>query len=115
MEGNIRPRLVHAGELIEGFGADAFPALGGYQRTYAKPAAQVLLLGRDDDPVLASWRYGLGKAVAFTSDLSGRWGRRWVSGRPSGASSRRWPAGPCAAAGASPSCPDSSGTDSAAR
>jgi Ca-activated chloride channel family protein len=28
--------------------------------------------------VLVSWRYGLGKAVAFTSDLSGRWGRRWV-------------------------------------
>ena len=78
VEGNIRPRQVYAGELIEGFGADAFPALGGYQRTYAKPAAQVLLLGRDEDPVLVSWRYGLGKAVAFTSDLSGRWGRRWV-------------------------------------
>ena len=57
------------------------------------------------------------------------WARRWrsppispaagagagSSGRTSGASSRRWPAGPCAAAGASPSCPDSSGTDSAAR
>ena len=78
VEGNIRPRLVQTGEPIEGLGADAFPALGGYQRTYAKPAAQVLLAGRDDDPVLASWRYGLGKAVAFTSDLSGRWGRRWV-------------------------------------
>jgi hypothetical protein len=38
----------------------------------------VLLAGPDDDPLLVSWRYGLGKAVAFTSDLSGRWGRRWV-------------------------------------
>ncbi|MGH8665927.1 MAG: FixH family protein, partial [Burkholderiales bacterium] len=28
--------------------------------------------------LLVSWRYGLGRAVAFTSDLSGRWGRRWV-------------------------------------
>jgi len=78
VEGNIRPRRVDAGELIQGFGADAFPVLGGYQRTFAKPAAQVLLAGRDDDPLLVSWRYGLGKAVAFTSDLSGRWGRRWV-------------------------------------
>ncbi len=78
VEGDIRPRRVYAGELIEGFGADAFPILGGYQRTFAKPAAQVLLAGRDEDPVLVSWRYGLGKAVAFTSDLSGRWGRRWV-------------------------------------
>ncbi|MGH8698448.1 MAG: VWA domain-containing protein, partial [Burkholderiales bacterium] len=78
VEGEIRPRRGHAGEPIEGFAADAFPVLGGYQRTYAKPAAQVLLTGRDEDPVLVSWRYGLGKAVAFTSDLSGRWGRRWV-------------------------------------
>jgi Mg-chelatase subunit ChlD/uncharacterized membrane protein len=78
VEGDIRPRRTYAGELITGFGADAFPVLGGYQRTYAKPAAQVLLAGRDDDPLLVSWRYGLGKAVAFTSDLSGRWGRHWV-------------------------------------
>jgi hypothetical protein len=67
---------VHAGELVEGF--DAFPALAGYQRTLAKPSAQVALLGRDEDPVLVSWRYGLGKSVAFTSDLSGQWGRQWV-------------------------------------
>ena len=78
VEGDIRPRRVYAGELIEGFAADAFPRLGGYQRTYAKPAAQVLLAGRGEDPVLVSWRYGLGKAVAFTADLSGRWGRQWV-------------------------------------
>lgn len=78
VEGDIRARRAYAGELIAGFGADAFPVLGGYQRTYAKPAAQVLLAGRGDDPLLVSWRYGLGKAVAFTSDLSGRWGRRWV-------------------------------------
>lgn len=76
VEGEIRPRRVYANELIEGVGA--FPVLRGYLRTSAKPAAQVLLAGRDEDPVLASWRYGLGKAVAFTSDLSGRWGRHWV-------------------------------------
>ena len=78
VEGDIRPRRGSTNELIEGFGADAFPALAGYQRTLAKPGAQALLLGRDDDPLLTSWRYGLGKTVAFTSDLSGRWGRRWV-------------------------------------
>ena len=82
VEGDIRPRRAYAGELIAGFGADAFPVLGGYQRTYAKPAAQVLLAGHGEDPLLVAWRYGLGKAVAFTSDLSGRWGRHWV----------RWPA-----------------------
>ena len=78
VEGAIRPRRAYAGELMEGFAAQAFPLLGGYQRTYAKPGAQVLLLGRDDDPLLVSWRYGLGRAVAFTADLGGRWGRQWV-------------------------------------
>lgn len=78
VEGSIRPRRIHADELTAGFGADAFPELGGYQRTHPKPAAQVVLAGRGGDPLLASWRYGLGKAVAFTSDLSGRWGRQWV-------------------------------------
>jgi Mg-chelatase subunit ChlD len=84
VEGAIRPQPFDAGELLEGFSAHPFPILGGYQRTAAKPAAQVLLAGRDDDPLLASWRYGLGKAVAFTSDLSGRWGRRWVEWREFG-------------------------------
>ena len=27
----------------------------------------------------SSWRYGLGRVMAFTSDLSGRWGKDWVS------------------------------------
>ncbi|HEX6002495.1 MAG TPA: VWA domain-containing protein, partial [Burkholderiales bacterium] len=47
VEGDIQPRRLHAGELIDGF--DAFPALTGYQRTFAKPSAQVALLGRDED------------------------------------------------------------------
>jgi Mg-chelatase subunit ChlD len=76
VEGEIRPRRAQAGEPTEGI--PVFPVLRGYQRTSPKPSAQVLLRGRDEDPVLASWRYGLGKAVAFTSDLSGRWGRHWV-------------------------------------
>jgi hypothetical protein len=29
-------------------------------------------------PLLAAWQYGLGRSVAFTSDLSGRWGKDWV-------------------------------------
>ncbi|HEX6004217.1 MAG TPA: VWA domain-containing protein [Burkholderiales bacterium] len=78
VEGHIRPQPSDGGELLAGLGASEFPILGGYQRTAAKPAAQVLLAGPDDDPILVSWRYGLGKAVAFTSDLTGRWGRRWV-------------------------------------
>ena len=78
VEGNVKPTLSYPGEMIEGFAEGSFPQLKGYQRTYPKPAAQVLLKAADDDPLLVVWRYGLGKAVAFTSDLSGRWGRDWT-------------------------------------
>jgi hypothetical protein len=33
----------------------------------------------EKDPLLVSWRYGLGRVMAFTSDLSGRWGKEWVA------------------------------------
>jgi hypothetical protein len=35
----------------------------------------------DDAPVLAQWQYGLGRAVAWTSDAKGKWAKDWV----------RWP------------------------
>lgn len=31
------------------------------------------------DPLFASWNYGLGRSIAFTSDLTGRWGSAWVA------------------------------------
>ena len=78
VEEATQPVPVYPGEMLKGFDLDAFPALGGYQRTYPKPAAQVLLNAGGEDPLLVAWRYGLGKSAAFTSDLAGRWGRDWV-------------------------------------
>jgi hypothetical protein len=49
--------------------------------TTPKARALTVLEGPDPDmadPVLAQWRYGVGAAAAFTSDLGGRWGRDWV-------------------------------------
>jgi hypothetical protein len=54
------------------------PRLRGYVLTYAKPRSD-LLMKAGEDPLLVSWRHGLGRVVAFTSDLSGRWGREWVA------------------------------------
>jgi hypothetical protein len=50
----------------------------GYNGTTPKPAAQTVLVSDRDDPVLAQWQYGLGRAVAWTSDASGRWASSWV-------------------------------------
>jgi uncharacterized membrane protein len=54
------------------------PQLLGYNGTTIKPAAQRVLVTGRDDPLLAQWQYGLGRAVAWTSDASGRWARDWL-------------------------------------
>jgi Ca-activated chloride channel family protein len=38
----------------------------------------VLLVSDAADPLLARWPYGLGRAVAWTSDLRGRWSEAWL-------------------------------------
>lgn len=68
-------------ELLAGFAVRNYPAVLGYMDTEVKRGAHAdLILPRDDRraPLLASWRYGKGKTVAFTSDLEGRWTRNWV-------------------------------------
>jgi len=59
-------------------GIDAVPQLVGYVATTPKPAAQVVLITHQEDPLLATWQYGLGHAVAWTSDATGRWAQQWV-------------------------------------
>ncbi len=31
------------------------------------------------DPVLANWRYGLGKVVVYTPDADARWSSKWIN------------------------------------
>jgi uncharacterized membrane protein len=62
-------------------GIDALPPLHGYVLTSPKGRASTVLKGPETeqvDPVLAVWRYGVGKATAFTSDLSANWASDWV-------------------------------------
>jgi Mg-chelatase subunit ChlD len=59
-------------------GISALPPLNGYITTSAKDAATLPLLTMYGDPLLAHWQYGLGRAVAFTSDASGGWAGNWV-------------------------------------
>jgi Ca-activated chloride channel family protein len=68
-------------ELLAGFGVRNYPAVLGYMETELKRGAQSdVVIPRDDRraPLLASWHYGRGKAVAFTTDLEGRWSRNWI-------------------------------------
>jgi uncharacterized membrane protein len=60
-------------------GIEAVPQLAGYVATTPKPTGRVILATHQDDPLLAAWQYGLGRAVAWTSDGTARWAQRWVS------------------------------------
>ncbi len=62
-------------------GVENIPELRGYVLTTAKPRSTTILKGPETeqvDPVLATWRYGVGKSAAFTSDLSPNWAASWV-------------------------------------
>jgi uncharacterized membrane protein len=60
-------------------GVEETPALAGYVVTTPKQTAQVLLTTQRGEPLLAAWQYGLGHALAWTSDLRGQWGKEWVA------------------------------------
>jgi Ca-activated chloride channel family protein len=71
------PHIKKSGEMLQGFDHAALPFIYGQVVTYAKPGAD-LLIETDQGPLLAAWRYGLGRSVAFTSDLGNRWSKDWV-------------------------------------
>ncbi len=70
------PLLGTASPILSGI--TGLPPLNGYITTKAKSAANIPLLTHYGDPLLAHWQYGLGRAVAFTSDASGGWAGSWV-------------------------------------
>jgi hypothetical protein len=55
------------------------PLLLGYNATKPKPTAEILLTTERGEPLLATWRYGLGQAAAFTSDAKSRWAAEWLA------------------------------------
>jgi hypothetical protein len=78
MERRFLPRPVSVGELLRGVPLQGLPPLEGFVLTYLKNGAEMNLGAPFNSPLLATWRYGLGRAAAFTSDLTGRWGAAWL-------------------------------------
>jgi Mg-chelatase subunit ChlD len=65
--------------ILTGLDAASLPALNGYNGTTAKQTAEVVLWSHQEDPVLAQWQYGLGRSVAWASDLKRQWATDWVA------------------------------------
>lgn len=81
VEKDFTPMAVRGSELLSGLSERSFPLVKGFIETEIKPRASLdLVIPRDEkrSPLLASWRYGKGKAAAFTTDLDGRWSREWI-------------------------------------
>lgn len=73
------PQFQFSSPILKGI--DAAPQLHGYVLTTPKKRSRTILEGPDEeeeDPVLATWRYGVGKTAAYTSDLSPNWAKDWL-------------------------------------
>ena len=64
--------------ILAGLDASNLPVLDGYDASRARPAALVALRSPLEDPLLAQWQYGLGRAVAWTSALDPTWAGAWL-------------------------------------
>ncbi len=78
------PAVDAAAPPLRGIDWESCPPLLGYVGTTEKPTSQVFMRTHKDDPLFASWQYGLGRSLAFTSDARARWAAEWIE----------WPAYP---------------------
>jgi len=79
LEKGFAASRVAGAEMIEEIDWSSAPPLYGYVVTRPRDEGEVLLAAKDGEPLLARWRYGLGKATAFASDAKDRWARDWMT------------------------------------
>jgi Ca-activated chloride channel family protein len=78
-ERDFTPRLASAAAAVRGLVPNALPQLHGYLRTSSRPGTEIVLTSDQEETILAQWQYGLGRAIAWTSDAEGPWSRDWVA------------------------------------
>lgn len=74
----FHPKLASLSPIVKSLGDTGIPPLKGYVTTTPKSRAEVIFISDEDDPVLATWQYGLGTAVAWLSDAKNQWSSEWV-------------------------------------
>lgn len=74
----FQPAIADAGaEAMRGIAS--VPPVRGYIVTAEREGlALVTMRGRDNDPMMAQWQFGLGRVVAFMSDGAARWSPSWI-------------------------------------
>ncbi len=77
-EGAFIPKIVAGDEMLRGIEDQGVPPLLAYCLSDSRPFSRITMRTNKDDPLLASWQYGLGTSLAFTSDAQARWAVKWV-------------------------------------
>jgi Ca-activated chloride channel homolog len=84
-EGPVEVAVASDHPSLAGVDTSRLPPLGGFVEARRRATADTALVTREGDrPILASWRYGLGKVTALTTDLRGDWKGKWASFRGAG-------------------------------
>jgi hypothetical protein len=73
------PQVMRQHPMIQSIDWETAPFLFGYIVTTSKATAEVPLITERGEPLLVTWRFGLGKTVAFTSDAKSRWASDWLN------------------------------------
>jgi hypothetical protein len=77
-EDPFKPQMQMSSELVKGIAPAELPQLLGYVCTTPKSRAEIPLVTQKGDPLLAHWQFGLGRAVAWTSDSKAKWAADWL-------------------------------------
>ncbi len=81
VEQDFVPHTVTPDPVLKDLAGRQLPALKGYVSTQLKPKADLSMYvdrSGTKEPLIASWKFGAGKALAVTTDGSGRWSAPWV-------------------------------------
>lgn len=82
VEKDLSPVPNRRSPLLKDLAKQRLPKVRGYVESQLKQGARSdlsLQVNGSRPPLLASWSYGQGRAVAFTSDANGRWSAPWIS------------------------------------
>ncbi len=80
-EEDFYPLKVTNSKILKDISQKQLPPLKGFSITEGKESAEIPLITKirgKDDPILANWRYGLGKTVAYMADGEARWTSNWI-------------------------------------
>jgi uncharacterized membrane protein len=78
VEEPFRPVVKTSAEALAGLQFAKAPPLKGFVVARAKPFSETLLEAKDHQPLLVQTHHGLGRTVAFLSDVKNRWASDWL-------------------------------------